>query len=122
MEIAAERGKSQVIYIEQDGYMLKKISIYSNTNPKATQIQNVDSLQAANMTDNNWDNGISKNKDTILFKRDDQLLIDFLTHEKIICNKNVYQIVDVDFDNTWIHVRVDKDARECQYPNVMLIE
>lgn len=113
MEIAAERGKSQVIYIEQ-------VSMYSNINPKVTQIWNVDSLQAANMTDNNWDNGISKHKDTIFFKRDDQLLIDFLTHEKIICNKNVYQIVD--FDNTWIHVRVDKDARECQYPNVMLIE
>ena len=55
MEIAAERGKSEVIYIEQDGYMLKNISMYDNTNPKATQIWNVDPLWAANMTNNNWD-------------------------------------------------------------------
>lgn len=68
------------------------------------------------LTDENWTNGYSNTANTLLFSRNEALLAEMLFHEKIVCGNESYFIKNVDYDNLWIRVTVDRDASACMYP------
>lgn len=78
--------------------------------------------QLADWSDANWTKGYSNHDNILLFNREDGLLIELLSKEKIISGDAEYHIEDVDFDEEWIRVLVHKDAEGCMYPAMMQIE
>lgn len=70
----------------------------------------------ADLTDQNWTGGISNKENMLLFAYEDKLLIQLLCGDRILCGEDVFFIDRVDFDEQWIHVYVNKDARICMYP------
>lgn len=80
------------------------------------------SARAANFTDENWNSGILRYGDTILFNYDESLY-NVLNNARLLrCNDNLYEIISVDYDETWIRVTVNKKADLCQYPAQIVIE
>lgn len=78
--------------------------------------------QLVDLTDINWTNGYSNTDKILLFYRDDDLLIDLLSHENIVSGNEIYHIENVDFDEVWIRVLVDRDAEGCMYPSRIWVE
>ena len=78
--------------------------------------------QLANWTDENWTNGYSNTGSVLLFYRHERLLNELLSKENLIADENIYHIENVDYDDTWIRVLVDKDASDCMYPTEIRIE
>ena len=76
----------------------------------------------ADLTDRNWTRGYSNTSDILLFKRDDSLLIELLSNEQIICENEIYHMESIDYDNKWIRVLVDREAKNCMYPADIFIE
>lgn len=76
----------------------------------------------ADLTDRNWTRGYSNTSDILLFKRDDSLLIELLSNERIICENEIYHMESIDYDNKWIRVLVDREAKNCMYPADIFIE
>ncbi len=72
--------------------------------------------QCADVTDANWTNGCSNTGNILLFNRQDELLLDCLVNEQIVTAGEVYHIEDMNYDDQWIRVFVDKDTTECRYP------
>lgn len=71
----------------------------------------------ADITDENWTYGCSNSENLLLFYREDDLLVECLTNERIVCGGEMYQIESVDFDDDWIRVSVDHNADICRYPS-----
>lgn len=82
------------------------------------------SVSAADLTDDNWTNGISnsENQQAVLFEFSNPLkrLID--SSQYINCNGEKRRIIDVSYSNKWIHIIVDKDASLFAYPNQIIFE
>jgi len=78
---------------------------------------------AADLTDNNWTNGIKNNDPTcILFSNTDINYKKINDAEKLICNGEEFIIEDFHYDNKWIRINVDKDATACAYPNDLIFK
>ena len=71
----------------------------------------------ADITDENWTYGCSNSEDLLLFYREDDLLVECLTNESVVCGGEMYQIESVDFDDDWIRVSIDHNADICRYPS-----
>lgn len=85
-------------------------------------VSQINEIQAANFTDDNWTNGISNSKtEEILFSNTVFNLSKIKDSVKILCNSEEYSITGWDNDDLWIHVYVDKDATNCSYPNALQI-
>ena len=82
----------------------------------------MDSYQLADLTDVNWTAGYSRQGNTLLFNRDDALLIELLTRQCLVADDEIYYINDVDFDDNWIRVLVDRNAERCMYPAMIRVE
>lgn len=76
----------------------------------------------ADLTDENWRKGYSEAGKILLFNRQEELLADLQQKKKIVCEDAVYQIVNVDYDEQWIRVEVDREAAGCMYPADIRIE
>lgn len=133
--IASERGKNTIVFIQESGYSVQQIDVYeckddeilTQTSYKIVDgevIENADALgyQLANMTDANWTGGCSNSANTILFIRDNELLIDLLTHSAIVTENESHAILGIDYDANWIRVDVDGDIWNLQYPASLMIE
>lgn len=128
--IAEEKGKEQIVYIIKDGYTIKNIRVYDGSLETYNQIHVVDhevledreGYYLADWTDSNWTNGYFNSGNILLFYRQDDLLIDLLTHEKIIGPEGLYSIINIDYDDDWIRVEVDREAWDCMYPAVISFE
>ncbi len=141
-DIAAVKGKQYAILLEfEDGWdlynenwNLSRITAAEIYKVKSGERIRVDvqtitngrfgvvGYQLADLTDANWKKGYSKYDNTLLFYRDDDLLIDLLTNESIKTGDEVYYIENVDFDEGWIRVLVDRKAENCMYPAMLQIE
>lgn len=128
-KIAAEKGKDEVVFITQDGYKIQNINVYHMNSEVVNQYDvvehqvrslNPNAVCVSSFTDVNWMNGIMSN--VLLFERDDSLLIQFLTHSRIISNGQHFEILNVDYDSKWIRVTVDRNADICMYPSEILIK
>lgn len=78
-------------------------------------------IRATNFSDANWEQGIFRNtKRTILFDYNDMLLQELQSGRKqIVCQGEEYSIIDMDYDDLWIRVSVDKSADACGFPNTI---
>ena len=80
-------------------------------------------ISVTNLTDSNWNGGISTNDNQrLLFAASERNEKVFRNAKKIICGDNEYYIKNVESDSSWIHVYVDRDATECAYPSVLIVE
>ena len=131
IEIARQKGKENVVYIKKDGYKLQPVVVMNIMSDVLYEISNDgniveillgDYVQAAEMTDDNWTNGVSNNSNVILFSRNDNLLIQLLTHDFLVCNNIRMNINDVEFDDLWIRVETNISPDTCQYPSQIYIE
>lgn len=140
--IAAERGKRYAIMINfEDGRELynsnwnlcriTSANVYDIQTDEESRIDMklitgdeclVDSYQLADLTDVNWTAGYSRQGNTLLFNRDDALLIELLTRQCLVADDEIYYINDVDFDDNWIRVLVDRNAERCMYPAMIRVE
>ena len=130
--IAAAEEKKQVVYVEKEGYRLSAVTAYPVDSDKWIQYTVEDGevikkvkeygIQAADLTDENWTNGYSKKLNTLLFYRNDELLISLLSHTSIVTDAGIHEIVQIDFDDSWIKVELNDDASDCMYPSVLQIE
>lgn len=114
-------------------FKIDKVDIYDTDTDRITEISVADGnistvekqyyytkgYQLANVTDENWSYGCSNFGNTILFYREDNLLVECLTNECIVCDGEVYQVESVDFDDNWIRVTVDHNADICKYPSAI---
>ena len=128
-QLAAEKGKDEVVFIIQDGYKIQNVNVYHMNSEVVNQYDvvehqvrssNPNAVCVSNFTDMNWMNGIMSN--VLLFERDDSLLVQFLANSQLICGGQSFEILNVDYDNKWIRVTVDKNADICMYPNEILIK
>ncbi len=78
--------------------------------------------QLADLTDENWVDGYSRQGDILLFSREDTLLIELLSKQYLVSGDDIYRIENVDFDDSWIRVSVDRNAEKCMYPAMLQIE
>lgn len=131
-EKAIERGKSQVVFIRKDGYSLQPILIkdIGTSETKEVLLQDGEPVErilgdyyyASEMTDENWTNGVSNTSNTVLFNRDDKLLIKLLTSDLLVVSETHLNITDIDYDEQWIRVKTDADCSECMCPAAIKIE
>jgi len=142
-EIAAERGKQYAVILNIENYEswqvydLAGATIYDITTGEVRNIQVDDgnindalantygSIQGyclSSMTDENWTNGYSNTSYTLLFEYDSNLLEELLLGTNIKCEDEIFVIKNIDYDDLWIRVLVDRDAAVCMYPNNIQIE
>lgn len=80
-------------------------------------------VYAFNLTDENWNNGISNIDPSEILLENSSYNSAVLKKAKIVkCNNRIYHIIKIDNDLKWIHLYVDKDASACGYPNTLYIE
>lgn len=79
---------------------------------------------ASYLTDGNWSNGISTwgLKNVILFQYSSAFMDMLKNSSYIVSGENFYHIENIEYDDTWIRVMVDKQATDCQYPNILFFE
>ena len=75
-----------------------------------------DMATVVNLTDDNWNKGVSLDGRTLLFCYSDELLMRIWNSDFIVVQNELYRICDKNFDNKWIRVIVDKEAFSCGYP------
>lgn len=131
-ELAKERGKTQIVYITRGGDPIQDIKVYdtSGSNWISCYIKNGEVVteildkgyRLANWTDQNWTNGYSNTDHILLFYAEKKLLADLLSHSKICVDNQRYTIINVNYDETWIRVTVDRNAAACMYPATINLE
>lgn len=124
--IRAGDKEYQIINYESDGIWLRVIvdaNVKEIDTSKLGFVYKTD-FYASELTDDNWTKGISnfENCKMILFDRDDYLLAVLEGAENIICGEQLFNILNVEHDEMWIRVEVDRDASDCQYPNLLTIK
>lgn len=132
-EIAKNKGKPYAIWINATNEIrFEELHIYDILNETELKVscnngqlcfltQDI-GYQMANLTDENWDRGYSRYDNVLLFNRQDQLLIDLLTKQYIVNNGEKYKILNIDFDEVWIRVQIDKAGLKCKFPAKLIIE
>lgn len=90
-----------------------------NINETPTEV--VFGIQLSSLSDENWTNGISNDKRTLLFPFSTSVLKQVLYGTTIQCGDNSFNIQNVDFDDAWIRVTVDHEADVCAYPSEILV-
>lgn len=77
-------------------------------------------LQVVNLTDSNWENGVHRNGNILLFNYNEALLKRIEQVTTIGTIDHQYQILDVDYDDKYIRVQIDGDAKSCRYPYMLV--
>lgn len=90
-----------------------------NINETPTEV--VFGIQLSSLSDENWTNGVSNDKRTLLFPFSTSVLKQVLYGTTIQCGDNSFNIQNVDFDDAWIRVTVDHEADVCAYPSEILV-
>lgn len=74
------------------------------------------------LSDDNWEQGISKSDSRLLLFENDPVLLDQLSNAVAIDSGTMeYTISSVEEDGQWIHVTVDKDASNLAFPSKLVI-
>lgn len=80
-------------------------------------IYNSMNIYTANLSDENWNNGILiSNKAEILFENTSVNRYKLEKAEYIICNGQEYEILNYSCTSNWIRICLDRDAQDCAYP------
>ena len=91
-----------------------KISYTKVENNKCIEIN--DTCIVTDLSDSNWNKGISIDGKTLLFNYSNVLLNVIMKSDKMICGNIEFNIQNVDYDKLWIRITVDKDAKVCKFP------
>ena len=132
-EITKNKGKQYAIWINAiDEVRFEEVSIYDIQNKTEIKVSydngqlcyhgKVTEYQTANLTDENWSSGYSEINYTLLFERQEQLLLELLSKDYIVNNGDKYKIINVDYDDIWIRVQIDQSGLKCKYPAKLIIE
>lgn len=78
---------------------------------------NFPNLQASNLTDNNWEMGINKYTNTILFSNNSYNNIKLKNAVKLKSDNIVANIKSIQIIDNWIHVSISGDKTAFSYPN-----
>lgn len=76
-------------------------------------------IQLASITDENWSAGVSTSGTKLLFNYSDSLLENLNNAEYIQANGETFKIVNIENDDPWIRVDVDKNASVCAFPVII---
>jgi len=134
--LALEKGKRYAIILTSSGgawnmYDFSGAIIYDNSTEEYTIITKSNhnfslttstGFFTSSMTDSNWENGIFRNEDIVLFPRNDQMLEKLSNATKMSSNGYTANILNFDSDDLWIRVEVDGDPKMLAYPAFVNIE
>lgn len=70
----------------------------------------------SNLTDDNWLHGVSHTGEVLVFNREEILLQRLLHAPALAVGEETYDITNVDYDDQYIQVSVDRNAGICMYP------
>ncbi len=76
-------------------------------------------IQLASITDENWSAGVSTSGTKLLFNYSDSLLENLNKAEYIQANGETFKMVNIENDDPWIRVDVDKNASVCAFPVII---
>ena len=79
-------------------------------------------IQTVDLSDENWENGVSKNRTILLFPFNLENYEKIELSNYIVSNGRKYKIVKTEVYDSWIYVYVDVSATDCEYPNKLLLE
>lgn len=108
--LLADRHGQEKISLNKTEYLKIMRTTYDN------QIQTVD------LSDENWENGVSKNRTILLFPFNLENYEKIELSNYIVSNGRKYKIVKTEVYDSWIYVYVDVSATDCEYPNKLLLE
>ena len=115
---------NQYLMYENIGYYEKYdcYFICDLENSKYVIHQDVSDIFAAELTDDEYTNGISNTDKTKLVFCNNKYNNEMLKNAKTItCNDAIFEITGIDSDDEWIYISVDKDASECGYPQALVV-
>ena len=137
---AAEHGSRYAVYIlpkenslaSWNMYELQGAIVYDLQGDEYTIIQKSGSdftktiqrgVIATSRTDENWENGVSRSDNILLFNYSEKTL-DELTNAGVLIGVEGkrHKIDSIDFDDNWIRVELNDAPNDCRYPNVIGIE
>lgn len=108
---------------ENNGYYEYAGQYFIATDKNRTLNHVAQGYTASSLKDDNWTSGINNaDSQVVLFSWDEQLYKELDSSMYITKDSVKVRIVDIDYDETWIRVRVDADASALCYPNILLFE
>lgn len=135
-QLSLEKGKQYAIVLSSPGgawnmYDFTGATIYDNSTQEFTIIvkNNHEFMKSvgkgyptSSMTDNNWENGISRTSNVVLFSRNDRMLEKLSTAMKMTTENAEANILSYESDDLWIRVTVDGDPKVFAYPAFVDVE
>lgn len=80
-------------------------------------------LTVADLSDQNWENGVLKtDRRVLLFVNTKRVLEYIQTSEFIVCDGEKFKIDKYEIFDSWIHLHVDRDASICAFPGILTVE
>ncbi len=107
---------------ELDSGMVTRLEVTEGTLQISQLSADTENWQLADFTDENWNKGYARTENTLLFHRQDDLLRQLAGKTKVICGNEIYYIQNMDYDDLWIRITVDKEAHGCMYPAYIRLE
>lgn len=136
LSVKKTKETKYIVYLEAD---LKPWNVYEYKNAKIVDLElgniiNLDinlnktnilfkNIQATDLTDQNWENGINRINPIILFNYSIETLLMLNQNKLVKTNQFTKKINKIDYDNLWIRVYLEdnKNISEFKYPNQLEI-
>lgn len=77
----------------------------------------LNAIQVSILTDENWENGVSRKENKILLENTPYNILTLINSKKLSMNDNIVNILNIDYDKAWITIEVEDNKEIFKYPN-----